>query len=84
MPRARQRRTLDTGPRLDINELIRAGLRSGTFKALITVDGSPIVGRSNPDSHPNALHGRPIARAGSGASFASGRLIRVNPNQSTA
>ena len=33
MPRERQRRTLDTGPRLDINELIRAGLRSGTFKA---------------------------------------------------
>ena len=44
MPRARQCRTLDTGPRLDINELIRAGLRSGTFKARMAVDGSPVEG----------------------------------------
>ena len=44
MPRARQRRTLDTGQRLDINKLMRAGLRSGTFKASMVVDGSPIEG----------------------------------------
>jgi hypothetical protein len=44
MPRVRQRRTLDTGLCLDINELIRAGLRHGTYTARITVHGSPIEG----------------------------------------
>ena len=44
MPRARQRRTLDNGHCLDINKLIRPGLRSGTFKALMAVDGSAVEG----------------------------------------
>jgi hypothetical protein len=44
MPRVRQRRTLDNGLCLDINKLIRGGLSSGSFKASITVDGSPVEG----------------------------------------
>ena len=44
MPRGRQRRTLDTGLCLDINELIRAGLRSGTHNARIAIHGSPVEG----------------------------------------
>jgi hypothetical protein len=44
MPRGRQRRTLDTGLCLDINKLIRAGLRNGTYKARIAVHGSPVEG----------------------------------------
>jgi hypothetical protein len=44
MPRERQRRTLDSGLCLDINKLIRDGLRSGTYSAHIAVHGSPIEG----------------------------------------
>ena len=44
MPRVRQRRTLDTGLCLDINKLIRPGLRNGTYKARIAVHGSPVEG----------------------------------------
>jgi hypothetical protein len=45
MPRARERTCLDLGLRLDINELIRAGLRTGACEVEIKGAGSTSKGR---------------------------------------
>ena len=45
MPRARERMSLDIGLRLDINNLIRGGLRTGACEVKIKGDGSATKGR---------------------------------------
>src|SRR5688572_3800396 len=45
MPRARERMSLDIGLRLDINNLIRGGLRTGACEVEIKGDGSATKGR---------------------------------------
>ena len=45
MPRARERMSLDIGLRLDINNLIRGGLRTGACDVEIKGDGSATKGR---------------------------------------
>ena len=40
MPRLRERTYLDTGLRLDINKMVRSGLKTGTYELDVTIHGS--------------------------------------------